>query len=38
MKTLWDETRRFEKPQTYYVDLSEKLYNMKLQLLENAKK
>lgn len=38
MKTLWNETRRFEKPQTYYVDLSEKLYNMKLQLLENAKK
>ena len=38
MKTLWDETRRLEKPQTYYVDLSEKLYKMKLDLLENAKK
>ncbi len=38
MKTLWDETRRLEKPQTYYVDLSEKLYKMKLELLENAKK
>ena len=38
MATLWDETRRFEKPQTYYVDLSEKLYKMKLELLENAKK
>ena len=38
MSTLWDETRRLEKPQTYYVDLSEKLYKMKLELLENAKK
>ncbi len=38
METLWDETRRFEKPQTYYVDLSEKLYKMKIELLENAKK
>ena len=38
MKTLWDETRRLEKPQTYYVDLSKKLYQMKLDLLENAKK
>ena len=38
LNTLWDETRRLEKPQTYYVDLSKKLYEMKINLLENAKK
>ncbi|NLC25506.1 MAG: nicotinate phosphoribosyltransferase [Fastidiosipila sp.] len=27
--TLWDTVKRFEKPQTYYVDLSEKLWNLK---------
>lgn len=31
--TLWDETLRFENPQTYYVDLSQKLYDMKNCLL-----
>lgn len=32
--TLWDETLRFENPQTYYVDLSQKLYDMKRELIE----
>ena len=32
--TLWDETLRFENPQTYYVDLSQKLWDMKHKLLE----
>ena len=32
--TLWDETLRFENPQTYYVDLSQKLWDMKHQLLK----
>ena len=32
--TLWDETLRFENPQTYYVDLSEKLWDMKYSLLK----
>ena len=32
--TLWDETLRFENPQTYYVDLSQKLWAMKNRLLE----
>ena len=32
--TLWDETLRFENPQTYYVDLSQKLWDMKPQLLK----
>lgn len=31
--TLWDETLRFENPQTYYVDLSQKLWEMKHALL-----
>jgi nicotinate phosphoribosyltransferase len=30
---LWDEVKRFENPHTYYVDLSEKLWNIKQQLL-----
>ena len=32
--SLWDETLRFENPQTYYVDLSQKLWDMKNRLLE----
>ena len=32
--TLWDEVKRFEKPQTYYVDLSQKLWDIKYGLLE----
>lgn len=36
MKTLWDETLRFENPQTYYVDLSQKLWDMKEKLLNDA--
>ena len=32
--TLWDEVKRFENPHTYYVDLSEKLWNIKQGLLE----
>lgn len=30
---LWDEVKRFENPQTYYVDLSQKLWNVKHSLL-----
>ena len=33
--TLWAETLRFENPQTYYVDLSRKLWNMKNELLSD---
>lgn len=32
--TLWDEVKRFEKPHTYYVDLSERLWNKRRELLE----
>ncbi len=31
--TLWDEVKRFENPQTYYVDLSQKLWDVKHELL-----
>jgi len=34
---LWDEYKRFENPQTYYVDLSQKLYDIRQNLLhENS--
>ena len=32
--TLWDESRRFANPQKVYVDLSQKLYDLKKELLE----
>ena len=36
--TLWDEVKRFDNPQTYYVDLSQKLWDIKYSLLKsNAK-
>ena len=33
--TLWDEVRRFDNPHTYYVDLSQKLWDIKYGLLKN---
>ena len=30
--TIWDETKRFVNPQEIYVDLSQKLYDMKTAL------
>ena len=35
--SLWDEVIRFENPHTYYVDLSEKLWNLRHSLLETKK-
>lgn len=32
--TLWDEVTRFENPHTYYVDLSQKLWNIKMNLIK----
>lgn len=32
--SLWDEVKRFENPHSYYVDLSEKLWNIKNDLLK----
>ncbi|MBP5222721.1 MAG: nicotinate phosphoribosyltransferase, partial [Lachnospiraceae bacterium] len=33
--TLWDEVKRFDNPHNYYVDLSQKLWDLKYQLLTN---
>jgi nicotinate phosphoribosyltransferase len=38
IKTLWDEMLRFDNPQTYYVDLSQKLWDMKNQLIIGIRK
>ncbi len=36
--TLWDEVIRFENPHSYYVDLSQKLWNIKNDLLKQHSK
>ncbi len=35
LNTLWDETRRLVNPHKVHVDLSDKLYNVKKELLNN---
>ena len=35
--TLWDEVKRFENPHSYYVDLSQKLWNEKQKMLSKNK-
>ena len=34
LDTLWDEVKRFENPHTYYVDLSQGLWDIKNELLK----
>jgi len=34
VETLWDEVKRFENPHNYYVDLSQKLWDIKHDLLK----
>ena len=36
LDTLWDEVKRFDNPHNYYVDLSEKLWNLKNDLLRRG--
>ena len=36
LDTLWPEVKRFDYPHQYYVDLSEKLMEMKDRMLHNA--
>lgn len=38
MATLWDETKRFVNPQEVYVDLSERLYQTRRDLLDTIHK
>lgn len=33
LNTIWDEIKRLNNPQKYYVDLSKKLYDMKQEML-----
>jgi len=35
LDTLWDEVKRIKNPHRYYVDLSQKLWDLKNHLLEN---
>ena len=35
--TLWDEVKRFENPHNYYVDLSQKLWDIKQDLLRKSR-
>lgn len=35
LNTLWDEVKRIKNPHKYYVDLSQKLWDLKNELLEN---
>ena len=35
LDTLWESVLRFENPHTYYVDLSQKLWNIKHKLLDD---
>ena len=37
IETLWEETRRFENPQPYYIDLSQELWELRAELIENYK-
>ena len=37
LNTLWDENRRLINPQTVYVDLSQKLFDLKHKLLGDEK-
>ena len=37
LNTMWDETKRLVNPHRYYVDLSNKLWTLKKNLIENYK-
>lgn len=37
LDAMWDEMKRFENPQTYYVDLSPKLWQLKHDMIEGNK-
>ena len=37
VENLWDEVKRFENPHTYYVDMSQKLWDLKHSMLDECK-
>ena len=38
MNTIWEEAKRLRNPHKYYVDLSQKLYDLKNELIQKNKK
>ena len=38
LSSMWDEVLRFENPHGYYVDLSQKLWDMRSELLSSHSK
>lgn len=38
MESIWDEVKRFDQPHNYYVDLSQDLWNLKQNLILEAKR
>ncbi|MBR4201996.1 MAG: nicotinate phosphoribosyltransferase [Candidatus Methanomethylophilaceae archaeon] len=38
LDTLWDEVKRFANPHRYYVDLSQRLWDVKKDLISNSKR
>ena len=38
LESFWDEYKRVDQPQIYKVDLSDKLYELKLEMRENLLK
>ena len=38
LNALWDECKRFENPHGYYVDLSQKLYDLKMNMINEITK
>ena len=38
VETLWDEVKRFENPHNYYVDLSQRLWDIRQELLNSNQK
>ena len=37
LNTMWEEVLRFDNPHHYYVDLSEKLWTLKHEMIDRAK-
>lgn len=35
LSTIWEEVKRLNNPQKYYVDLSKELYDLKMNMLRN---
>ena len=35
VESLWDEVKRFNNPQGYYVDLSKRLWDLKNDMIKN---